>query len=224
LDSRDAGLSFHAAVRFMRRICLWMIGVAALILVVNWVFLSFTGHSGADNYSANALVVNAQMAFWPLVVLFLLLFGLEFLGAMAGSKQIIGTFLAIVIFLTVVESFVGDSIRRQFFPGTDYFWNHVWPMVWATILLAIDLLTAYVLVRDWRNAYTWRDKTGTVLVALSVIPALVAFAGLVLPNMEDMAANALWALVLFLLGIGLITTRENKEPAPRGLKLRGEGH
>jgi len=206
---------FLSVVRGLRRICLWLAGACAVVLAINYVYEAAT-----QTVTVNPLVLNARLAFWPLVAVFALLFALDFLSSLAGPGQILGTLVAIIIFLTIIESFLGDSMRRQIFPGTDYFWNHVWPMVWATILLGIDFLTAWIFMRSWKQATSLRDKLGTLLLAVSVVPALIAYAALVLPGMEDMATVAFWALVLFLLGIGLITTRENLEPNSPEMKLR----
>lgn len=229
LNRQAEGGKFRRFVRGLRRGCVLLAIAAGIIVCANWLFQALPAAMGfhASLNSPNALVVNAQMAFWPLVILALLLAALEFLSTMAAGAQYLGTAVAILLALTILESFLGDSVRREIFPGTDYFWNHIWPMVWASILLGIVLLTAYICVKSRKYASNWRDKLGTVLVVLSTIPAVIAFLGLVLPNMEDISTNAMWALALYLPGIALITTARDSQDAvtpqeQRGLRLLEE--
>ena len=191
-DGTSDSSEFRDRVKFA-----WGLTAVALLLVALPVVVNIIGdflHAPIgikDNPPEPTLVVQyAQLAFVPLAAAFIALSLLKSMSELFSGKQIAAAVACLSVLAVLVVMIVGVILHRDLIPGSLYLWNKfapflnyflnkIGPLLFALLLLLIDLVFAYGYLSDWSRWKTFRERFGTVLIALSSFPAIVTFMTLI---------------------------------------------
>ena len=135
------------------------------------------------------LIQYARLALNPVALAFALLWALKTAAARYSTKLVLLGLASVGACAALVISLIGVIIHRELIPGSFYFWGRLglpgllyfWdriaPLLFALVLLLIDLAFAYGCASDWRQLQSFREKLGTILLASSAFPPT--------PNMSE---------------------------------------
>lgn len=200
----ESGMSLHDWITILRFVLILMI----IVVSMNWLGDFLHAPIGIkDNPPEPSVFVRyVQVALWPAAVCFIVLSGVKLLTETYSYKQILFGFTTFVLGAVFVGMLAGEVLHREFIPGTHYLWNSyitVATFLFPVALVLADVIFAGILLFGWKRSDSIRDKLGTVLVGLSTVPAVAAFIGLCIGK-EHLMLNAVWAILLFIIGMGCL--------------------